>query len=473
MQNLKSHIITLILCFLSLTPVWAQKKYNVVLEQAKQLSPYEAIYLLMDYQYWHPEYSNIYYQLGNLTYDLLPTRDPLHSYQELNTLLYQSRLFYGNCLHFAKDQKLLGWQYAELANGQKKIEYATLEQFVSPRLKEIKRQQTACDSIHRSFVRMSERYNRCQALFEGFLNHYTREKTAHLQLQSDERAILQSLKASADSLDGDISAFLTALNLQPVKGYEPVFHKEEILLYRLDGLTHADFLQNDIALWDYSAWVERFIEEQKEVYERLYADVQREHEQLMTQLKRYETGRPISGTIDASLIGRCQRLELRNAQVDSIRILQQAVLNGEAEQEIAKSAAPQTIREIVPLLQIAAQRRNAPVDSAITLLKTHLIAFAQPLCTQMQPTYTHPVSGNIIRYETLPGEQVHCLLPDERGYHCVITDEEGALCVLELLPSMYVDRTPLRINDEKPLVFTKIPGYLWALVTDKNIYFIP
>ena len=462
-----------ILCSLFLIPVHAQEKYSVVLERSKQLSPYEAIYLLMDYQYWHPEYSNIYYQLGNLTYDLLPTRDPLHHYQELNTLLYQSRLFYGNCLHFAKDQKLQGWQYAELANGQKRIEYEVLDQYVRPRLAEVKRQQTACDSIHRSFVRLSERYNRCQTLFSGFLTRYTREKTAHLMLQPEERKLLQTLKQVADSLETDISSFRSALALQPVKGYEPVFRKEEIILYRLDGLTHTDFLQNDIALWDYSGWVKRFMDEQRDIYERLYTDMEREQEQLLSQIRRYEAGRPVSGNIDISLIGRCDRLGLQNTRVDSIRAMQQTVLNMTAEQAVTKSAAPKTIREMIPLLQIAAERRNATQDSAVAMMKKHLIKLAEPLRIQQPSTYTSPISGEVMHYTALPGEQVHSLLPDTKGFRCVITDETGMTGVLALNYNLFIERRLQQFPGELPLLFTKIPGNLWALITDKNVYFIP
>ena len=469
---MKRSLFIVVLCSLFLAPVKAQEKYSVVLDQAKSLSPYEAIYLLMDYQYWHPEYSNIYYQLGNLCYDLLPTRDPLHHYTELSTLLYQSRLFYGNCLHFAKDQKLVGWQYSELAEGQKRIEYTTLEQYIHPRMDEIKKQQTACDSIHHSFVRMTERYNRCQALFSEFLHLYSREKTAHLKLQPAERQLLLSLRMAADSLDMDIKAFQKALDLHPISGYSPVFRKEPIVLYRLDGLTYTDFLQNNIATWDYSRWVQDFLNEQKDVYERLYADLDQEQKQLLSQLNRYKIGRAISGHIDASLLGRCSRLELQTPQVDSVRAMQEAVLNCMAQQTIAQSNAPQTIREMVPLLQIAAARRAATPDSAIHLMIDDLIRMAQPLRVQQQPTYTHPVSGNSIRYETLEGEKVHCLLPDDNGYRCVITDETNAVCVLCLRHDMTTQRRPLRQPEEQPLVFTKIPGQLWVLITDKNIYWL-
>ena len=456
----------------SLSPARAQEKYNVVLEQAKSLTPYEALYLLMDYQYWHPEFSNIYYQLGNVTYDLLPTRDPLHHYSELSTLLYQSRLFYGNCLHFAKDQKLQGWQFAEIADGQKRIEYTTLEQYISPRLDEIQRRKTACDSIHNTFVRMTERYNRCQALFTGFLTRYTRVKTAHLQLQPAERQMLVTLRQAADSLDADIQAYLQALTLQSIEGYEPVFRKEPIQLYRLDGLSYTDFLQNDIATWDYSKWVTDFLEEQQTVYEQLYSDLEREQTQLEAQLMRYEVGRPISGQVDAALISRCERLELATPQVDSVRAMQERVLNASAWQTMSKTPIPKTISELLPLLQIAAARRKAQPDNATQLINEHLIQTAQLVRSQQQATYTHPVTGDVISYEPMPGETVYCLLPDDAGFRCAVTDASGAACVLYLNRNMGIIGKPIRQPGEQPLVFTRIPGRLWVFITDKNVYWL-
>ena len=448
----------------------AQEKYSVVLERSKALSPYEAIYELMDYQYWKPELPAVYYELGNLCYSLLPTRDPLHHYTELSTLLYQSRLFYGNCLHFAKEQKLPGWQYSEIANGQKKIEYETLEAYVRPRLKDVERQKIACDSIYHTFCRMSDRYNRCLTLFNTFLGAYTREKTAHLQLQPEEREMLMTLQREADSLETDIRAFKQALALQPISGYNPVFRKEEIALYRLDGLTYTDFLQNNIALWDYSKWVSRFLDTQTEVYERLYADIDREYRQLSDQIARYEAGQTISGTFDGSLSGRCERLEFHSARVDSIRAMQQTIRHAAAEQLIARSEAPQSIRELQPVLQIAASVYGETPDSALTQIKEHLIRMAQPLSIQHAPTYIHPVTGETIRYTAYPGEQVHCLLPDENGYRCVVSDENGTR-VLCLNRELTATRVATQAPNEKPLVYTRIPGNRWVLITDQNLYF--
>ena len=460
-------IIVLVLgCF----SMQAQEKYSVVLEKSKQMSPYESMYLLMDYQAWHPEVAAVYYQLGNVCYGLVPSRDPLHHYAELHTLLYQSRLFYGNCLHFGKDQKLQGWQYEEIAKGEKKIEYEDLRRYIKPRMDDVKKRQIACDSIHSSFNRMVERYNHCQALFSSFLRRYTREKTAHWQLQPEERKMLIELQQSADKLEQDIAAFRQALTLQKIEGYDPVFRKEEIVLYRLDGLTYTDFLQNDIALWDYSKWVQRFLYEQTYVYERLFEDIQREYDQLTAQLQRYAEGKEIAGSIDESLMGRCARLELQTPRIDSIRSMQNLAQHGAAEQLIAKAPAPKSLREMQPLLQIAADNYSATLDSAQQLIITRLVQMAQPLRIQQQPTYTHPISGDIIRFTPDDGETVLTLLPDDRGYRCVVYSDAQTR-VLGLNRDLEIERIILKLPNEKPAVYAKLSSDKWALITDKNVYF--
>lgn len=464
----KEIIISLGFALLSIS-AQAQDKFSTVLAKAEQQSPYEAIYTWMDYQAWFPNNAAVYFHLGNLHYDLLPTRDPLHHYPELRSLLYQARLYYGNCLHFAKDQKLSGAQYALIANGQKKIEYDQLVHFIGPRLAEIIRQQGACDSIHGSFCQMADRYNRCQSLFSTFLSQYTREKTAHLQLQEEERNVLLRLQKAADSLDTDIAAFQKALTLQPIKGYDPVFRKEEIVLYRLDGLTHTDFLQNDIPIWNYSQWVHHFLEEQSSVYERLYSDLEKEAQQLSSQLARYHVGRTISGEVDETLSSRCKRLGLQSSQVDSILAMQQQVMHCYAAQSIAQARAPQSIREFIPLLQIAAQHYSTEPDSAQRQIAAELIHMATPLSIQQQAVYIHPVTGDAIQYTPAEGEKVLCLIPDNMGFRCVVYSEEETK-VLYLFRDLSEQRAAKRIAGEKPLIYTKIPGNKWVLITNTNYY---
>lgn len=464
------------------TIVCAQEKYSVVLERAQGLTPYEAIYLLMDYQQDFPQQANVYYQLGNRCYELLSSRNALYNYHEYSELLYNTRLFYGNCLHFAKDQKLPGWQYAELAGGEKRIEYAVLESYLKPRLKEVERRKIACDSIHNSFYRLVEQYNRCQQLFSRFLTRYTREKTAHLQLTAEQRKELELLADEAAQLDTRIKAYTNALALEPLEGYNPQFRWLPIELYRLDGLTATDFLQNDVPLWDYNRWVSHFLDEQKEQYEQLYADLYKEHARLSSQVARYRAGNPMSDRLDESLMGRCARLELTTPQVQAVGSMQALVRIGATEQQLAKMKAPEGLRELVPQLQLLRSAEAArprvkeepyitPADSAIYKMQMQIIQWAQPLALLQQPTHTSPVNGEVTRYTPADGEQVHVLLSTTNGWRTVVTDEaKQELRVLQLDYTLTVTKTLLRLVGEQPLVLTNLPDSRWALITDQHIY---
>jgi hypothetical protein len=283
--------------------------------------------------------------------------------------------------------------------------------------------------------------------------------------------MLERLRRTADSVDQDILSYQQALALDTIPGYAPVFRKEAIELYRLDGLTHTDFLQNDIALWDYSAWVKKFLDEQVTVYESLYRDLNRERQQLEKQIARYTSGQSVSGKIDESLLGRCARLGLRSPEIDSIGTMQAIVRHGAAEQSIAKSAKPTTLREFIPVLQLAAAHYSVTPDSAQQLMAAHVVEMAEPLRGQQQDTYTHPVTGEIIRYTPAEGETVQSLQPDDKGFYCVVVSGQETK-VLVLSREMEIQQVALRLQGEKPSVCTKIPGGQWVLVTDKNIYLL-
>lgn len=464
----------------------AQEKYNVILERAGQMTPYEAIYMLMDYQQDKPEHANVYYQLGNRCYDLQNGRDALHSYRELNELLYRSKLFYGNCLHFAKDQKLPGWQYAEIANGEKKIDYAALEAFIRPRLSEVARRQTACDSIHRSLYRLVEQYNSCQALYSRFLTQYTREKTAHLELTATQRTELEQLARESSALRELIDAYQGALSLDPINGYNPSFHWQTIELYRLDGLTSSDFMKNDIALWDYSSWVSGFLREQKDVYERLYRDVDSEYEKLTLEVKRYRVGARVKDKTDEAIVGRCNRLELTSDKAQELSGMQTIVRLGAIEQQLAETKSAKSIRELIPLLQMAksgqttmengqwtSNEMKSVADSAMTLIRTHLSRLAEPLAATQQATHISPINGETTTYPAAYGEHVHALLNTTDGWRCVVVDDlTNSTRVLDLSYEMAVRTTMLQITNEHPLVFAEMPESGWMLVTDKNYYFL-
>ena len=76
-----------------------------------------------------------------------------------------------------------------------------------------------------------------------------------------------------------------------------------------------------------------------------------------------------------------------------------------------------------------------------------------------------------MHYMPQGGEKELCLLPDDNAFRCVVYNEHGTR-VLILTREMDFQRALLWVEAEQPLVCTKIPGGQWALVTDKNLYFL-
>lgn len=233
---------------------------------------------------------------------------------------------------------------------------------------------------------MVDCYNRCRQTYTSFLEHYTREKIAHSQLNTTDEQLLHRLQNSADSMPEYIHAFEKALSLQPIPNYQPHFSIQPIELYRLDGMSASNFLQSEIVLWDYSAWVHHFLFVQKEQYERLYRNVEDEYRQLIQQINAYRAGQLITGEMDATLPGQCRQLEYNGEQAVALEDMQRVVALAHDEQTIAAMAQPQNIKELMPTLRLMdewekvkfGERYQAVADSARTRMREHVQRLKSP-----------------------------------------------------------------------------------------------
>lgn len=275
MKRIKCHILCLMV--LLAVPAAAQEKYTDLLQRTQSLSPYEALYQLNEYQQTHPALANVYYQMGNITYMLIPAYNPLRDYHELSLLYYQTRLYYGNCMHFAAKATQKAQLYSDIPNHGNHLPLETLKGYLQPRMDSVLLWAARTDTLHNRFYRMVDNYNTCRSMFTAFMEHNTREKNAHLMLDSAGRQQLTDIHRHAEQLNTDIALFQQALTVAPIRGYEPHFVFIPIELYRLDGLTSTNFLQDTVPLWDYGAWTTRFMQAQDSVYQVLYDDIVREH----------------------------------------------------------------------------------------------------------------------------------------------------------------------------------------------------
>ena len=285
-RKMKKYLIILFggLCLTS----WAQPSYKELTARLPHLSPYEALYELSEYQAFFPSQPHPYYRMGSICYDLIPTEHPILAFGELKTILYNARLYYGNCLHFAQNQSLKTDYFPGVPLSGGRLIYDDLDHYLRARIDTVNNITARVNELHDSFYELVEQYNRCVALYTDFVGRYDRQKNADLLLTETDGVLLQNLQAKADSLPMLISRFQLALQQYPVSGYQPRISFKPIELYRLDGITVADFLQQEVMLWDYADWTRRFSDNQKNNIALLRAEILKQQQTLLSGLSRWQ-----------------------------------------------------------------------------------------------------------------------------------------------------------------------------------------
>lgn len=270
---------------LALTCVWmldtyGQDHFDEHLLAISQMTPHKAIYHLEQYQLDFPKYPAVYYHLGRLSESQIASIHPILNYSYLRRSLYNTKLFYGNFRHFAKDVSLKADHYEGIRSKRKHMEYSDVASFVNEKLKRVNEVQTRVVELYTSYDRMVARYEECRRMFTKFCEQYPGEKQAHLRLQADDVTLMHTLAQQFDSLKHDIQEFEAALSEYPIAGYSPVFTYTDIRLYRLDGLTRSNFMESSISLWNYGAFAEEFLHKQNHDYAKYYQAIIKEYQQI-------------------------------------------------------------------------------------------------------------------------------------------------------------------------------------------------
>lgn len=314
------HIIILLLAGCSLAFGQQSERYNDLIERTEQLPAYEALFHMMTFQRTHPNMPPVYYRMGDVVYDLLPDKDPLHDYDERAELLYKARLFYGNCLHFMGGRLPHGETFPTVVPAGKKLEYEDVVAYLRGRLDTLNRWRTETDTLHDRFYRMVDRYESCRLLFMRFMEKYPSEKLAHLCLTKGDLDDLKQLEDLTKQFEQDKQLFTEALQASPIKHYSPVFRSVSISTYRLDGVTSSDFLANDIPLWNYGEWTQAFLDVQQKTYNKLMLSLVAEYTMIESSVARFQQGQIVQLKTDPRLPNHIERYDYQSPMATFVRL---------------------------------------------------------------------------------------------------------------------------------------------------------
>lgn len=256
-----------ILLLLPLTLAAQDRKYEDLVREMRSQSPNVAFYNYQKFQKQSPEVGNVYFQMGMISYDYLKKVNPITDYTTFKYYAYNAKLYFQSALHFANNAEIRKHAefYPILSEPSKKLDYGDLKSFIDSRLDTIENLTVTGVNLYETYSKLASNYDRCISLFYQFNEKYSKVNEALLLVDEFDIEKLEQLKVESDSLAINIESYLDALTDYKIEGYNPQFVFFDIDLYRVDGLCSADFFANKVILYNYSKWVDAFLNKYRRV----------------------------------------------------------------------------------------------------------------------------------------------------------------------------------------------------------------
>ncbi len=234
-------------------------KYDDFVAKTKQQTPNIAFYNYQQYQKENPEISNVYFQLGKISFDYLQQANPISDLKAFQYYAYSAKLYYGNCLHFATDNDVRKYAlHYTGVNFSTKPNVKQLSAHIRPILKEIATISDAGKKLHETFANLSSNYERCVQIYLALNTKFNSFNEALIQANAEDIEMMHTLQNISDSIPIYIDHYKQALNQYPIAGYAPQFEIIPIELFRIDALCSVNFLNNHVILYDFGTWVKEF-----------------------------------------------------------------------------------------------------------------------------------------------------------------------------------------------------------------------
>jgi len=212
-------------------------------------------------------YMGIIYQEKSLKNDILKQTEGLII--SLDSAIY----FYDKALPMItekeikrNDENYQMYTRRDLRTGEFGIKQSDVQLDIETRVKALKEKRDRVKPLKNNFLQAQKLYNRANEFFKGIQSKYANEKEFFLRSDDQLLVELNNLIAVYDSSQVAFKSYKSILQTMGKTDYNQDLTLLEINDFKKDGITGADFLVNDLRLWDYTRWAQKSFEViQKEI----------------------------------------------------------------------------------------------------------------------------------------------------------------------------------------------------------------
>lgn len=204
---------------------------------------------------------NAFYFMGVTLNEKSAKIDPLVYTEKLLSTIDSALLFLDKA-HKTIDERELkrndeyyeSFSRRDIRTGKFTVKLSDIHLQLEDRMKALKDRSERIRTMKKNYTASEASYQRTQALYKQLTTPFSNER--ELLLRADEKA-LNDIKKTGEVYDSVLyffNLYKSALQLLGKTGHNQVLTQQEIKDIKRDGLQAADFLQEDLRIWDYKTW---------------------------------------------------------------------------------------------------------------------------------------------------------------------------------------------------------------------------
>ncbi len=309
---MKRKILFILLTACSLHTAYSQKvKYKdlIVLLEAKQFEKAEPF--LRRYLKENPDNASAILYMGMTLQEKAANNDVLKNTEILISNCDSAVIFYDKAYNAITEKELKkndeyyqAYSRRDLRTGEFVIKLSDVRLDLETRVKNLKERKEKVRELKKNFVESEKLYARAGNVFKEIQASYESESAFYLRSDEQLVAKLQRLTAVFDSALLKFDAYKSVLKQIAKPGYNQQINLQEIADMKKDGTTPADFMLDDLRLWDYKRWSKSSVDAIQNVINplrdrlisfdialnRLHDKIKKDSVSVLTELAQFEDG---------------------------------------------------------------------------------------------------------------------------------------------------------------------------------------
>ena len=261
---MKRTLLTIFLFTWTLASVVGQTgNYKRILSESGNVDRETFYDQLIKFQQENVAFGNVYYQLGKVELDIFSSLDPIVDRVASRQRVYNSKTNFGLATNYLDNKEISRfpeWYDVEDVSNEDSINIKG-KQNIDRNYEDVTRYAVSYEELIVNYDRAVYHYLKAR---EGFIDINTSADNLRQLFLKANDSLKMAVKAVGISFDSSmyhVDKYREIYKELPYKKKRKVnIIKQRIDHFRMNGITPANFLADDITVWDYKEWSERFLE---------------------------------------------------------------------------------------------------------------------------------------------------------------------------------------------------------------------